>query len=61
MRKIGVMVGGAEDEPRAQADVATFRQTLQTGWTVSRNADRSPLGHLQCRAPAAAEGGQAET
>jgi hypothetical protein len=41
--------------------VATFRQTLQTGWTVSRNADRSPLGHLQCRAPAAAEGGQAET
>ena len=38
MRRIGVLVSRAEDDPEGQAQVATFAQTLQSlGWTTGRN------------------------
>jgi ABC-type uncharacterized transport system substrate-binding protein len=39
MRRIGVLMGLAESDPRAQARVASFRKGLQTlGWAEGRNA-----------------------
>ena len=38
MRRIGVLVTRAEDDPEGQAHLATFVQTLQSlGWTTGRN------------------------
>ena len=38
MRRIGVLVSCAEDDPEGQASVAVFVQTLQSlGWTTGRN------------------------
>ena len=39
LRRIGVLMGLAESDPRAQARVASFRKGLQTlGWAEGRNA-----------------------
>jgi hypothetical protein len=39
MRRIGVLMGLAESDPRAQARAASFRKGLQTlGWAEGRNA-----------------------
>jgi putative ABC transport system substrate-binding protein len=38
IRRIGVLVSRAEDDPEGQAQVAAFLQTLQSlGWTTGRN------------------------
>jgi hypothetical protein len=38
MRRIGVLMGLAESDPRAQARVAAFREGLRTlGWAEARN------------------------
>ena len=38
MRRIGVLIGVAEDDPEARARIAAFLQGLQQlGWTVGRN------------------------
>jgi ABC-type uncharacterized transport system substrate-binding protein len=38
MRRIGVLVSRAEDDPEGQAQVAAFVQTLESlGWTTGRN------------------------
>jgi hypothetical protein len=38
MRRIGVMVGYAEDDPEAQTRLAAFKQGLLTlGWSEGRN------------------------
>ena len=38
MRRIGVLMNRAADDPEGQADVAAFRQALQQlGWTDGRN------------------------
>ena len=38
MRRIGVLVSRAEDDPEGQAQVAAFVQTMQSlGWTTGRN------------------------
>jgi putative ABC transport system substrate-binding protein len=38
MRRVGVLMGNPEGDPRAQVNVAAFRQGLQTlGWTEGRN------------------------
>src|ERR1044071_9944657 len=38
MRRIGVLVSRAEDDPEGQAQVAVFVQALQSlGWTTGRN------------------------
>jgi putative ABC transport system substrate-binding protein len=38
MRRIGVLMGNPEGDPRVQVNVAAFRQGLQTvGWTEGRN------------------------
>jgi putative tryptophan/tyrosine transport system substrate-binding protein len=38
VRRIGVLMGISEDDPLAQARVATFRQALaELGWTEGRN------------------------
>jgi putative ABC transport system substrate-binding protein len=38
MRRIGVLVSRAEDDPEGQVQVAAFMQTLQSlGWTTGRN------------------------
>jgi putative ABC transport system substrate-binding protein len=38
MRRIGILVARAEDDPEGQASVAVFVQTLQSlGWTTGRN------------------------
>src|SRR5215469_11614901 len=38
MRRIGVMMGYAEDDPEAQTRLAAFKQGLQTlGWNEGRN------------------------
>jgi putative ABC transport system substrate-binding protein len=37
MRRIGVLMNGAADDPEAQARIAAFRQGLQElGWTLGR-------------------------
>ena len=42
MRRIGVLMGYAETDTAAQAQVATFRQELQKlGWEEGRNIRRS--------------------
>jgi len=39
MRRIGVLVGSAEDDPEAKARLAGFRQGLERlGWSEGRNA-----------------------
>ena len=39
IRRIGVLVARAEDDPEGQAQVAAFVRTLQSlGWTTGRNA-----------------------
>ena len=38
MRRLGILMGFAEDDPRAQARVAAFREGLRTlGWVEGRN------------------------
>ena len=38
MRRIGVLVSRAEDDPEGQAQIAAFVQTMQSlGWTTGRN------------------------
>ena len=38
MRRVGVLVSRAEDDPEGQAQIAAFVQTLQSlGWTTGRN------------------------
>src|SRR5436190_1460118 len=38
MRRIGVLVSRAQDDPEGQAQVAVFAQTLRSlGWTTGRN------------------------
>jgi putative ABC transport system substrate-binding protein len=36
MRRIGVLMGPAENDPQAQSEITAFRQGLQTGWTGSK-------------------------
>ena len=39
MRRIGVLMNGAADDPEGQARIAAFHQGLQeSGWTLGRNA-----------------------
>ena len=51
MRRIGVLMTTAADDPEAQARLAAFQQGLQQlGWTRRpQRADRHPLGRDQCR------------
>ena len=51
MRRIGVLLPAAADDPEWQARVAAFLQGLQqSGWTDRpQRAHRHPLGHGQCR------------
>lgn len=47
MRRVGVLVGGGQDDPDTQARFAIFEQTLQRlGWTRDRNVliDYRPTG-----------------
>src|SRR5262245_61566237 len=38
MRRVGVLMSRAEDDPEGQAQVAAFVQTLKSlGWTTGRN------------------------
>jgi putative ABC transport system substrate-binding protein len=38
MRRVGLVLARAQDEPEAQTQLATFVQTLQlSGWTIGRN------------------------
>jgi putative tryptophan/tyrosine transport system substrate-binding protein len=38
MRRIGVLMGSAQDDPDSQARLAAFRQALrEVGWTEGRN------------------------
>jgi putative ABC transport system substrate-binding protein len=40
MRRVGVLVFGASDDPATQLRVATFAQGLQeTGWVIGRNVE----------------------
>ena len=39
MRRVGVLMGIAEDDPAGQARLAAFRQGMrQLGWTEGRNS-----------------------
>ena len=51
MRRIGVLMTCAADDPEAQARLAAFLQGLQQlGWTDRpQRADRHPLGRRRCR------------
>ena len=51
MRRIGVLMSLAADDPEGQARVAAFVQGLQQlGWTVGRNVRIDyPLGRRRCR------------
>ena len=51
MRRIGVLMAAAADDPECQARIAAFLQGLQQlGWTDRpQRADRHPLGRGQCR------------
>ena len=51
MRRIGMLMTAAADDPEGQARVAAFLQALaQLGWTVGRNVRIDyPLGRRQCR------------
>ena len=51
MRRIGVLMAAAADDPEAQARIAAFLQGLQQlGWTDGRNVRIDyPLGRGQCR------------
>ena len=51
MRRIGVLLPAAADDPEFQARVAAFLQGLQQlGWTDRpQRADRHPLGRRRCR------------
>jgi putative ABC transport system substrate-binding protein len=45
IRRVGVLINAASDDPVAQARVATFLQGLrQLGWTDGRNVRIDPLG-----------------
>ena len=59
MRRIGVLMPAAADDPEFQARVAAFLQGLQQlGWTDRPQcADRHPLGHGQCRRHSQTRGG----
>jgi hypothetical protein len=38
VRRVGVLVGGSENDPDTQARLAGFRQGLEAlGWTIGRN------------------------
>ena len=51
MRRIGVLMALAEDDPEAQARIAAFLQALQQlGWTDGRNVRiEYPLGCGRCQ------------
>jgi putative ABC transport system substrate-binding protein len=45
VRRIGVLMGQAEDDPEAQARVAAFQQSLQRlGWSDGRNVRSTAAG-----------------
>ena len=45
MRRIGVLVAVAADDPEGQARIAAFREALQQlGWTHARNAQIEIVG-----------------
>jgi hypothetical protein len=49
MRRIGVLMSTAADDPEGQARIAAFQQGLQQfGWTIGR-ADRQPLADRRLR------------
>ena len=45
VRRIGVLMNLAADDPESQVRIATLLQSLQElGWRDGRNVDRNPLG-----------------
>ena len=59
MRRIGVLMNLAADDPEGQARIAAFLQGLQQlGWTDRpQRADRHPLGRRRCRPHSQIRGG----
>ena len=59
MRRIGMLMPAAADDPELQARLAAFLQGLQQlGWTDRpQRADRYPLGRGQCRRHSQTRGG----
>ena len=52
MRRVGVLLALAADDPYGQAQVAAFQQALQQlGWSYGRNCSRGYAQELITRAP----------
>ena len=50
MRRVGVLMNIAEDDPQAQGRMAAFLQGLQPlGWIVGESTNRRTLGSGRCR------------
>jgi putative ABC transport system substrate-binding protein len=50
VRRIGVLMPTAEDDPQSQARLVALQQGLEKrGWAIGRDgSDRLPLEHRQC-------------